>query len=519
MIWRMSIKAAMLAAALSVGAAGAVAQEKVLRAAVQATDIGTLDPHRTSSTHEKTPISWMFGGLVRFKPGSADPAKIEGDLAEGWTESKDSRVWTFKLRRGVQFHRGYGEATAEDVVYSIARASDPKRSSFSSTFTQFEKVEALDPYTVRITLKTAVPSLLGLVSNYHGGMIVSSKADKELGEAFKLKPVGFGPFEFVEHQTQREVVLKAHDKYYRGKPKIARIVLKFINSDSSRDLAFTSGELDLIYGKREQKWVERMRQAPGVKVDIFGPGEFRTLHINQKIKPLDDKRVREALARSIDTAQLIRFVGADVGKPGKSVVPPGYLGESDAGPKYPPDIARAKGLLAEAGFPQGLTLRAVVSSNTSQLPIMEVIQSQLKRSGITLTMEVVDHTTYHAQIRKDVSALVFYGAARFPVADQWLTEFYHSASEIGGAKQVTNFSHCKVADAQIAYARNDPDPVKRLAIWRTAQENIAADICAIPLFDLLQVWARTDKLDYGYGGPLVGALNLAPPITERTTLK
>ena len=76
----------------------ALAQEKVLRVAVQATDIGTLDPHRTSSTHEKTPISWMFGGLVRFKPGTADPGKIEGDLAESWTESKDGLVWTFKLR-------------------------------------------------------------------------------------------------------------------------------------------------------------------------------------------------------------------------------------------------------------------------------------------------------------------------------------------------------------------------------------------------------------------------------------
>lgn len=518
MIRRAFTQAAILAVVLILlGVPEALAQEKVLRVAVQATDIGTLDPHRTSSTHEKTPISWMFGGLVRFKPGTADPSKIEGDLAESWTESKDALVWTFKLRKGVQFHRGYGEATADDVVYSIARASDPKRSSFSSTFASFQKTEAVDPYTVRITLKNAVPSLLGLVSNYHGGMIVSKKADLELGDGFKLKPVGFGPFEFVEHQTQREVILKAHEKYFRGKPKITRIVLKFINSDSSRDLAFTSGELDLIYGKREQKWVERMRQAPGAKVDIFGPGEFRTVYLNQKLKPLDDKRVREAVMRSIDTSQLIRFVGSDVAKPGKSAVPPGYLGESDAGPKFPPDVAKAKKLLAEAGFPQGLTLKAVVSNNTSQLPIMEVIQSQLKRSGITLNMEVVDHTTYHAQIRKDVSALVFYGAARFPVADQWLTEFYHSASEIGSPTQVTNFSHCKVADAEIKYARDDPDPAKRLVLWKVAQEKIATDICGVPLFDLLQVWARTAKLDYGF--PLTGSLNLAPPIDENTTLK
>lgn len=509
--------AALVAAAALSFAAPAQAQEKVLRVGMQATDIGTLDPHRTSATHEKAAISWMFGGLVRFAPGSANPDKIEGDLAESWESSPDGLVWTFRLRKGVQFHRNYGEATAEDVVYSLERAADPKRSSFSSSFQAFQKVEAINPTTVRITLKSPVPSLLGLVSDYHGGMVISRKADQELGDGFKLKPVGFGPFEFVEHQTQRELVLKAHDKYYRGKPQIARIVYKFIQSDASRELAFTSGELDLLYGKREQRWVERMRQQPGVKIDVFEPGEFRTVFLNRNIKPLDDRRVRQAIAHAIDVGQLIKFMGPDVTRPGVSVVPPGYLGESDKGARYPHDVNKAKALLAEAGFPQGLTLKAVVSSNTAILPPMEVIQGQLKRAGIDLTMDVVDHTTFHSQIRKDVSALVFYGAARFPVADSYLTEFYHSASEIGAPKQVTNFSHCKVADAEIDAARREPDAAKRLALWRTAQEKIQADICGVPLFALQQVWVRKDNLDYGY--VLEGAMNLAPKITEKTTLK
>jgi peptide/nickel transport system substrate-binding protein len=502
---------------VAVHAAPTLAQEQVLRIGANSADIGTLDPHRTSATHEVGPISWMFGALVRFPPGSADPAKIEGDLAESWQSSPDGLVWTFKLRKGVQFHRNYGPATAADVVYSLNRAADPKRSSFSSSFAQFAKVEAVDAQTVRITLKAPVPSLLGLVSNYHGGMIVSAKADQELGERFKLNPVGFGPFEFAEHQTQRELVMKAFDKYYRGKPKIGRIDYKFIQSDASRDLALTSGELDLIYGKREQRWVERMKQSPGIKVDVFGPGEFRTVHLNLRIKPLDDRRVREAVYRSISVDQLVRFQGADVAKPGRSVVPPGYLGEIDATPKFPYDLAKAKALLAEAGFPQGLTLKAVVSNVNSILPVMEVIQSQLKQAGINLQMEVVEHTTYHAQIRKDVSALVFYGAARFPIADSYLTEFYHSASEIGAPTQVTNFSHCKLADAEIDAARKEPDRARQMALWKTAQDKLQAEICSVPLFELLQVWARRDKLDYGV--PLAGDLNLAPPINELTTLK
>jgi peptide/nickel transport system substrate-binding protein len=282
-------------------------------------------------------------------------------------------------------------------------------------------------------------------------------------------------------------------------------------------LALTSGELDLSSGKREQRWVERMKQSPGLKVDVFMPGEYRTVHINQRIKPLDDRRVREALMRAVNVDQLIKFIGPDVAKPGRSPVPPGYLGEVDATPKYPYDLAKAKALLAEAGYPQGLTLKAVVSNVASILPSMEIIQSQLKQAGINLQMEVVEHTTYHAQIRKDVSALVFYGAARFPVADNYLTEFYHSASEIGSPTQVTNFSHCKVADAEIDAARKEPDRAKQLALWKTAQDKLQAEICSIPLFDLLQVWARRDNLDYGVA--LAGDLNLAPPISELTTLK
>jgi peptide/nickel transport system substrate-binding protein len=509
-------------AASIVLAAPAFAQESTLRIGSDITDISTLDPHRAAVSQEVGLISLLFGGLVRFPPGSADPDKIEGDLAESWQTSADGLTWTFKLRHGVQFHRNYGEATSDDVVYSLTRAADPKRSSFSSTFEQVKEVKALDPYTVRIQLKTPVPSLLGLVANYHGGMIVSRKADQDLKDGFKQRPVGFGPFEFVEHQTQRDVVLKAFDKYFRGKPKIGRIDYKFMPSDTTRGLAFATGELDLIVGQRDQRWVQRARlwappkdQAP-VKVDVFGPGEFRTLMLNRHIKPLDDPRVREAVARAVDVPELIRFVGAEVVKPGRSVVPPGYMGEVDVVPKFPHDLARAKALLAEAGYPNGITLKAVVSNAGPQLSVMEVVQGQLKKAGINLAMDVVEHTTYHALIRKDVSAIVFYGAARFPVADSYLTEFYHSRSEIGSPTQVTNFSHCSAADKEIDAARAETNPAPRNSLWRVAQVKINADLCAIPLFDLQQVWVRRGALDYGV--LLQGSLNLIPPINEKSTL-
>lgn len=513
------VAASLLAVSISLAAAAlaqpASAQENVLRVGINANDIANLDPHRATSTGDKTLVGWMFNGLVRFPPGSANPADIGPDLAESWTTSTDGREWTFKLRKGVKFHGDFGELTAEDVVYSLERAADPKRSSFSASYAGM-KFKAVDDLTVLITLPHPVPGFLGLVANYHGGNIVSKKAVEKLGAEFNARPVGTGPFTVAERVTQQHVRLAAHKDYFRGTPKLSGIMYRMIPSDSSRELAFRSGELDLIYGKREQRWVEATRKADGVTVDIFSPGEFRTLYLNKTIKPLDDIRVRRAIAHAINNDDIVRFVGKDVGVKGCSIIPPDTFGEK-CNWEIKFDPAKAKALLAEAGLAKGLTIKAVVSSNASQLPIMEIVQAQLAEVGIKLEMSVVDHPTYHEQIRKDLSAIVFYGAARFPIADSYLTEFYHSDASVGKAAGNTNFAHCDAADAEIKAAREAPNDEKRLQLWGEAQRKIHEAVCAVPLFSLQQVWARSNKLDYGY--VLKGGMNLAPAITEATIVK
>lgn len=478
-------------------------------------DFTTLDPDRATSTGDVTLVSWIFNGLVRFPPGSADPAKIEPDLAKSWDSSADGKVWTFHLRDGVKFQGGFGTLTADDVVYSLNRAKDPATSSFASDYSAFAKIEAVDPMTVRITLRHPVPGFLGLVANYHGGNILSKKAVEKYGQDFKTHPIGTGPFMFDKAVTQQYVHLTAFPDYFRGAPQIGDIKYAFIPSDSSRELAFRSGELDLIYGKREQRWVNQVKNWKGAQVDIFAPGEFRTLFINMTHKPLDNPKVREAIAHAINVDQIVQFVGPDVGHKGCSVVPNGYLGENCTW-AYSYDPKLAKTLLAEAGFPYGFKLSAVVSSVSAQLPIMSVIQAQLAAVGIDLQMRVVDHPTYQQQIRKDVSDLVFYGAARFPVADSYLTQFYDSHSIVGTPTAVTNFSHCHVADAEIEGARRAATEAARLKLWSLAQKKIHDAVCSVPLFSLMQVWVQSDALHLGYD--LKGSLNLAPPITEKTTL-
>lgn len=517
---RRNLHAASLAAAVAIGLgtahhAAAGPDTNMLNVGIAAPDAGRLDPHLSATTIDKAVFGWMFSGLVRFEPGQASPEVIEPDLAKSWESSEDGLEWTFNLREGVQCHHDYGELTSEDVVYSLKRAADPKRSSFASDFEVFESVQALDKYTVEFTLKTPVPSLLGLVTNYHGGNIVCKAAAEEMGEDFQKRPIGTGPFMFAEYKPQQHLKLVANPDYFRGEPELDGIMYQYIPSDSARDLAFQSGELDMLYGKQNQKWVDRMREHDDVVVHVMEPAEMSVMHLNKTTAPLDDIRVRKAVAMAVNRDQFMEFKGRDVTRVAKSVVPQGYLGYADMTRLMPGhDVEGAKALLAEAGHPDGVTLKAIHTSLPGMLGTMEVFQAQLANAGINLDLNVVEHATFHSQIRDDLSQVVHYSAARFPVADTYLTQFYHSNSIVGTDSGITNFSHCDVADAEIEAARVEQDAEKQKELWKTAQEKIMKEFCAVPIYENLQIWATKDYVDLGY--ELVGSLSLGPPVTENT---
>ena len=491
--------------------------EKVLNVGMAAADLGSLDPHRTATTPDKAIIGWMFNGLVRFKPGTMNPEAIEPDLAQSWDASPDQLTWTFHLRKGVQCNNGYGELGADDVVFSLKRASDPKISSFSSDYADVASIEAPDAATVQLKFKRRPPSVLGILTNYQGGNIVCKKAMEKLGDDFRTKAVGTGPFAVESYTPNQSVTLVANKSYFRGAPKIDRIVYRYIPSDATRDLAYSSGEIDLLYGRQDQVWVERMKSLPHTVVDVFGPGELSDINLNITKKPLDDLRVRQAMAYGVNRADLVKFKGALTAREAVSIIPHDYLGTDERAPLYPYNPAKAKQLLMAAGYPDGVKITVIQTSLPSMLNTMQIVQAQLKKVGIDLQLEVVDHPTFHAQIRKDLSMAVMYAAARLPVADVYLTQFFHSRSIVGTPTAVTNFSHCGVADQEIDGARQTADLAKQKALWKEAQDKLITEVCAVPLYEQLQVWAHRDKLDYGY--KLDASLTLGPIINEQSTLQ
>ena len=498
-------------------ASAAFADGATLNVATNVADASKLDPHIASSGADKGLLHWMFNGLVRIKPGEGSPDYIEPDIAKSWTSSEDGLTWTFALRDDVECHGDYGAIDAEDVVFSLDRARNPDTSAFAKDFDAIKSVEATDAYEVTIQLDYKIPSLLGLLISYHGGNIVCKDAVEELGEDFVKNPVGTGPFMFAEYVPQQYVRLVANPEYYRGKPKLDEVVLRFIPSDATRDLAFQSGEIDMMIGRGDSKWVARMNELSEANVALMSPGEMSVLSLNKTMPPLDNLLVRQAVAHAIDKEQIVAFWGEGLNFVSHSPVPAGNLGHTNEVARYEHSVEKAKELLTEAGYPDGVELGTIHTINPGMLPTIEAAQAQLAKAGINLSIEPVEHSTFHEQIRKDLSQVTHYRALRFPVADVYLTQFFHSDSIVNTPTGVTNFSHCDAADAEIDAAKSETDPAKQLELWAAAQKKIMDEVCAVPLYQSQQVWVWNKNLDLGLA--VNGTLNLSPPVTELASFK
>lgn len=502
----------------------------VLRYADKAADLGTMDPHFAAATNDRNLVDMIFNALVRYKPG--DGTQFEPDLAEAIPEPEivdGKQVWTFNLRHGIMCHPSDAvpsyELTADDVVFSLNKSATPDTSAYAGEYSGMS-VSKVNDYTVKVTMEQPISPVLFLpkVADYAGGFIICQKPYEAMGaEEFKTHPVGTGPFMFDSYSPQEKVVLKANDSYFRGRPLLDAVEYRFMPELNSRELGLRSGELDVINGAAEGQWVKRMNQEDGIRVDVYGVGEVATIHFNLTRPPLDDVRVRQAIAYALDRDEFLALFGAPVAANVYSQVPAQFLAGGltkkevdDLDLEYPLNIDKAKQLLADAGFPDGFSLEMVSSERESYLKNYQSMQAQLAKVGIKIKINTVDHSSMHKLIREDVNPIVIYVAWR-PNADVYLTRFYHSDSiVVTGAKPDTNFSHYTGIDDLIEEARVELDPDKQIDLWKQAQIKLLTEMISYPLQYQNQVTARRDYVDYGH--VLKSALALYPQITENTRI-
>lgn len=530
-----------LACVADISASEKLAKEQILNIAFDAGDLQTLDPHRAATTQDRSTVDPIFNGLIRYTPGNQ--AQAEPDLAESWTASADNKVWTFQLRKGVHFHpfpghpQGY-ELTSEDVVYSFQRAANPDTSSYAGEYSG-TIFEADGPYQVRITLEKPMSETLFLakVANYAGGFIVPKKAIEAQGnDWFKLNPVGTGPFAFKSYEPRQKVVLIANDTYFRAKPHLREVVIRYMPSVSSRELGLQSGELQIIEGLKEDKWLEKVATFPDVVIKPFGPCETQVLFFNLGSEPFNDIRVRKAFSYAINREEVAAFMGKGLAVPiyAPTLAPPapGALTKAEAekaGVVYENNIAEAKRLLAEAGYDKGLKFEAIVSEmESSYRKPMIAVQAQVRKAGIDMQLKVVDHSAFHGLIRQDASPIVYYASWR-PDVNVYLTRFFHSDSVVvNGKKPDTNFSHYGLVDANgdgtvdsvdalTEQARWELDAPKQIAMWKEAQVKILQDVAAVPIIRLMYAFPMKSYVDLGYDLEFSWQ-TYSPQINEKTRL-
>jgi peptide/nickel transport system substrate-binding protein len=512
-----------------------LADKQVFRWGHHTSDLDTLDPAFAVPDMTYSAGSLVFNGLVRLKPGTLDFENLEGDLAESWEISKDGLVYTFHLRKGVQWHKGYGEFTAEDVKYTFDRLKNPKLGApYGAKFLLIDQVKAVDRYTVQIILKT--PSTFFIMDQalaYQAGMIVCKKQGEEKGlKNLGLYVSGTGPFMVENYKAKEKITFVRNPNYFRGAPTIERVEMYFMPNVASRTMAFIKGDLDAIYGERDTYWVEDVKKTKTVIVDSVPLGSGCAIHFNMTKKPLDNIKVRRALALATDRKAFQEFFGG-VWHEMTAPVPPSYYaalpkGKTPVDLLYNYDLEKAKKLLAEAGYPQGFKLMGYITTKPYYKSIMEICQELWKPLGVKLEIKVVDHTTFHANIRKDMNDVIVYYAGRAPVADSYLTQYYYSKAVIGKPTATTNFSHFGDVDADgdgkidnvdslIEAARKEMNPEKQRQLYYEAQLQILKYVPAKPLHELTKVFARHTWFDPGV--EIRGSMIFGYPLEKARMLK
>ncbi|WP_342362055.1 ABC transporter substrate-binding protein [Terrarubrum flagellatum] len=506
-------RALLKSAGAIIGAAGlpslsALAKQAgVMRVGLGSRDMGSLHPHVATGSNDTPIIDSVFSGLLRYASPRVAIDGIEPDLAERWEASSDHKTYTFHLRKGAKWHKGYGEVTSEDVKYSLAWVRENPQSTFKPLYGNIERVETPDPYTVVISLKNVDPVFPIAVANWQGGYMICKKASEELGDKYKNQPIGSGPFQFESYRPKDNVTLSANPDYYFGKPKLDRVIFSYIPDETSRRFAFVQQEVDVIQGQASEEWLAEIQKSTpgGAIVDLLGPSRVTAIHMKKSVKPLDNLDVRKAIAHAINRDDYVQFFGR-VFQPSFTAIPADYFGTmpQDRIPKeliYEFDPDKSKALLKSAGFAGGFKLETVVSERSDYLNLAQIAREQLAAVGIDLKLNVMDHGSWIAAIIKEKKgSLVWSTASRFPSAELILREFWLCSADVTKPSGVQGFAeYCNPTfDSTYQAGIESFDPAIRAKNFQEAQLIELKDVPSVPLGGLTTPTLRQGYVDLGY---------------------
>jgi peptide/nickel transport system substrate-binding protein len=352
-------------------------------------DLDSLDPHKAVAAGTKEVLFNIFEGLV--KPD------VKGDLvpavASKYEISPDGKLYTFTLRDGIKFHNG-SLVTVEDIVYSIKRSAGLLETTDSSVIVETAlsnilEVNAVDDKTVEIVLKEADTELIGYLT-----CAIIPKDYEEQG----TKPIGTGPFKFVSYQPLQNLVVEKNQDYWEaGKPYLDGVTFKISANTDAAFMELQSGGIDIFpYLTNDQ--AEQLKDK--FNIEVGNMNLVQGLFLNNGKEPFDNQKVREALNYAIDKQAIIDLVAGGKGTVIGSNMFHGFAKYyEDLSKQYPYDVSKAKELLAEAGYANGLEFTITVPSNYQfHVDTAQVIVEQLKQVGVTAKIQLIEWSAWLSDV-------------------------------------------------------------------------------------------------------------------------
>ncbi len=447
-------------------------------------DITTLDPAMIVDVAGGAVSAKIFNGLVRFDEDS----KTIPDLAESFSISKDGKVYTFKLRKGVRFHNGR-ELRADDVKYSFERVLDPLTKSsrtwlfdrisgagefMDGTAPHVQGIKALDEYTVEIEIKEPFGPFLSLLAMPPAYIVPQEEVEvnvetKEDRKDFSSHPIGTGPFKLKEWKRGRELILSANDDYFLKGPKIRGVIYRIIPEELTAIAEFESGNLDVM-GVPSTEF-RRYSESPrwrGVIQKSHGLNTFY-LGLNCQKPPFNDRRVRQALNYAIDRDRILKTILEGRGELASGPIPPVLMENGNRVYTYNPEKARA--LLKESGFTNGLEFRIYQAPDQDTVDIMEVVQQYLKDVGIKAEIVQLEWSAFKEAINNgEADSFWLSWKADYPDPENFLFPVFHS-SNWGSAGNRARFKDPDI-DRLIEDAQREPEEKKRLYYYSEAGRRV-----------------------------------------------
>jgi peptide/nickel transport system substrate-binding protein len=479
---RLAACAAALLLVLLPSGAGAQPQGE-LRIAIPWTP-ENLDPTMNLSSIRAMVGVSMFDSLV----GRDADNRIVPQLAESW-RLVDDTAWQLKLRRGVLFHDGE-PFNAEAVRFTFQRVLDPEQKSPNrANMAEIARVDVIDDYTVNLVTRQPYAPLINRLLDFP--MVPPKYAAEKGNQGMALRPVGTGPYRFVELVKDDRLVVEAFDRHWRGAPRIRRVVYKPIPEPFTRVAALRNNEVDLIT-TIPPSLARELERVGGVRVQRVPSSWIIYLGLNALKKPLSDVRVRQALNYATDVDAIVKNVLEGNGRRLEGPLTPQMFGYDASLKGYAPDPARARKLLAEAGYPDGLEimLEAPAGRYQGDKEIAEALGGQWQKAGFKPRVQVAEWGAYFKRyLGKQFQDAYLLGLGG-PMQDA--DELYNLVSSKGRGLYYKN----ERVDTLFDLGRGTMDMARRRQVYRDLARAIVEDATWVFLLQQVDIYASRDRLSW-----------------------